>query len=422
MASGNHPTVLAAYVEAQGLSWQGLSREIRQETGVVISGEQLSRLGRGQSQAPRTDTRRAIEETLDMKLSDLLKPPPPGGVVLSEFSGAVDSHPSVQEQLMSAADRASRFHRSLMNQVDTVELAEGLRDVATAYPRQPLHIVLPSIISTQEGLFELLERPTDPRTGAELYFLAGVSSGLLAKASHDSMQPLAAKAQARTARMCAQAAGHTGLMAWADGIASLVSYWAGQPGEALRSAQRGLTSNANSSNLPWLHYLAARAHAAMGNAEGALEAIRAGEESWSRVQHDELDELGGLATFTQLRGDYYAADALVELPDQHPLAVDYSQRAVAGYANTSAPDWAFGDSAGSSAALARARIADGSVDGAGEVIRPVLELPVDQRINGVIKCVSAVHRELRAVDASEASDLRDQIEAFTELPMKGLSQ
>ncbi|WP_190819577.1 hypothetical protein [Saccharopolyspora pogona] len=156
----------------------------------------------------------------------------------------------------------------------------------------------------------------------------------------------------------------------------------------------------------------------MGNSDGVLEAIRQGEDSWSRIQHDELDGLGGLATFTKLRGDYYAADALVELPDQRALAVEYAERASAGYANTATPDWAFGDAAGSNAALARARIADGAVDGATEAIGPVLELPVDQRINGIIKCVSAVHRELRTTDASEANNLRAQIEAFTELPMR----
>lgn len=32
----------------------------------------------------------SIEETFDAKLSDLLKPPPPGEIVLAEISGAVD--------------------------------------------------------------------------------------------------------------------------------------------------------------------------------------------------------------------------------------------------------------------------------------------------------------------------------------------
>lgn len=418
----DHPTVLAAYVHTHGLGWQGLAREIRRTTGITISGEQLSRLGRGQSQSARADTRRAIEQTVNMRLPDLLKPPPPGGVSLVE-PNETDNRPATpQEQLMSAAGRASRFHQDLTHStVDTDAIADGLRDVALAYPRQPLRTVLPSIIDAQEYLFSLLERPQAPQQASNLYFLAGFTSGLLAKASHDSAEPLAAKAQARTARMCAEHAGHTGLITWADGLSSLISYWAGHPAEALRAAERGLSVASSSSNSVWLHYLAARAHATLGHDENAVASIRKAETLWERVESDDLDDLGGIATFTRIRGDYYAADALVELPQQNTLATEYSEQASTNYSDSSAPDWAFGDAAGAQAALARARIAAGSVDGAVDALTPVLDLPMDQRINGIVKCVSAVHRALRGTDAQEGADLRESIESFTQLPMKGIA-
>jgi hypothetical protein len=48
---------------------------------------------------------------------------------------------------------------------------------------------------------------------------------------------------------------------------------------------------------------------------------------------------------------------------------------------------AFGDAAGSRCDLAVARIALGEIEGAQEAVTPVLELPADQRIRGVISSV-----------------------------------
>jgi hypothetical protein len=55
------------------------------------------------------------------------------------------------------------------------------------------------------------------------------------------------------------------------------------------------------------------------------------------VQPDELDELGGLATFSRSRQLYYAADALAWLPDEAAAAEDYSTQAVQAYADPAHP-------------------------------------------------------------------------------------
>ncbi|MEU2983388.1 hypothetical protein ABZ647_03220 [Micromonospora aurantiaca] len=171
----------------------------------------------------------------------------------------------------------------------------------------------------------------------------------------------------------------------------------------------------------WLPVSAARGYAALGNSAKALSAIRAAEEAWSRVEPDEVDELGGICTFNQPRTLYYAADALAWLPNEADQAVDFSTRAVNAYANPNDPAWAFGDQAGSHSDLAIARIAARDLEGAVEAVRPVLELPPSQRINGIIHSVQRVHQAVtRAGLSVEGRDLLQQIEDFTSTPLKAL--
>jgi hypothetical protein len=169
----------------------------------------------------------------------------------------------------------------------------------------------------------------------------------------------------------------------------------------------------------WLPVSAARAYAALGNAEQATAAIHRAEDAWDQVQPDEVDELGGICIFNQPRTLYYAADALAWLPDEAPPAQDYSTRAVEAYANTNDPAWAFGDQAGSHADLAIARIAGRDIEGAADALAPVLDLPTEQRINGVVHSVQRVHQSMtRAGLAGDAGDLVDGIEDFTHTPVR----
>jgi hypothetical protein len=89
--------------------------------------------------------------------------------------------------------------------------------------------------------------------------------------------------------------------------------------------------------------------------------------------------------------------------------------AVLGNATTAEPS--FGDQAGAHAALAIARIRGGDVDGAAEALTPVLSLPPAMRINGVVSCVTSVHRALSsAPEASVAAETQQAIEAFCHAP------
>jgi hypothetical protein len=168
--------------------------------------------------------------------------------------------------------------------------------------------------------------------------------------------------------------------------------------------------------------------AAIQDAQGDIDLLEEACDPEDRdargdVRGDELDELGGICTFNQTRQLYYAADALAWLPSQAEMAEDYAEQAVDAYRDTGAPDWAFGDQAGSHADLAIARIGQRQLEGAADALAPVLELPAEQRINGIVNSVQRVHTALRRSPLSQdpqAYDLQDSIEAFTRTPASAL--
>ncbi|MCA1705135.1 MAG: hypothetical protein LC808_18490, partial [Actinobacteria bacterium] len=127
--------------------------------------------------------------------------------------------------------------------------------------------------------------------------------------------------------------------------------------------------------------------------------------------------------FSQARLLYFAADALVWLPDRFSVAEDYAGRAVEAYSDPADPDWAFGDAAGSRTNLAVARIGTGEVDGAAEALTPVLDLPAEQRINGIVQSVNRVHRALSDAPTSAVNrDLQERIELYTRTPLRALAR
>ncbi len=90
------------------------------------------------------------------------------------------------------------------------------------------------------------------------------------------------------------------------------------------------------------------------------------------------------------------------------------------YADPTDPDWAFGDAAGSRCDLAIARLQQGEIEG-DLALAPVLDLPPEQRINGIVHSVNRVHSALSPLrDIPLAVALQDGIEAYTRTPVHAL--
>ncbi|MGW3060619.1 hypothetical protein ACWC98_32460 [Streptomyces goshikiensis] len=372
--------------------------------------------------------RRVLQSMFGTPLEELLAPWSGSLPAVDEPTGLIlaTGEPTADRELIEMAARRAKSFAFTAGQTDlTAEVMEqvhaDVQNLAMDYPQRPLSELLPDLITTQDTIYTLLEQQRRPAQARQLYFLAGVTGGLLAKASHDLADPHAALTQARTAFVCADQADHNGLRAWIRGVQSLVSYWAGRTRESVRYAQSGAEFAAVNSSSVWLPMNEARAHAALGNANAARAAIERAERAWDLVQEDEVDELGGLCLFGRTRQIYYAAEALSWLPSQSSVANDYATRAVAAYEDSSSPEWAFGDQAGARSALAITRIQMGELEGATEAVAPVLDLAPEQRINGIVTATQRVHRALRDSPlAEDASGLQEQIEAFTRTPLKSL--
>ena len=210
------------------------------------------------------------------------------------------------------------------------------------------------------------------------------------------------------------------------GMQSLIACKAGRPHEAIRYAQQGavFAHAAHSTAAVWLAASEARAWGQLGNANQALDAIDRAERAWEHVQTNDFDELGGICLTSRSEQLYYAADALISLPEGTEAsnataakAEWYSGQAVEAFRESSPPEWDFECQACSHTAPAVARIRRGQPDGAAEALAPVLELPPEFRVNGVIQSVRHVH-----LLAARDPELQEELATFVRTPLPALSR
>ena len=409
--------------EEMSVRFDTLARKLGESA--TITPRHLRRLASGERTGTTPVTRRVLQAMFGLPIEQLLA---------DDAAAASDCVPSIgntgtmnKEMLTMAALRARRFAleaaKSNLTSETMDQLYADVAELASLYPQIALPDMLGRLVETQDIVFTLIEGRQPPGYTRQLLLLASVVSGLLAKASHDLADPHAALTQSRAAFQCADNADHDGLRAWIRGLQSMIAYWAGRHQEAVSYAQKGQQYGITSTASVWLPVSEARAWAALGNTEKTVAALRQAEDAWTTVEPDEMDELGGICTFTRPRQLYYAADALAWLPSEAAMAEDYSLQAVAAYADTTVPEWSFGDEAGSRTDLAVARIAQGEVEGAAEAVQPVLALPVSHRINGILASARHVHTAVTSAPRSPAGDqLQEQIETFMRTPATSLTR
>lgn len=425
MGMGEARTVLDALVAKWHLTRDAAAKMVS-DAGCPVSGRHLAGIAGGARQ-PGAELAGAIERAFGMPIAELLAQHderqwlpsnPPGRAVSSVVSPS-----DTQEAFALATQRAYQYKLAYQTRVDTSALADDVRYLARAYPQQPLGEVISPLVAAQQAIYEQLESGRiHTESARDLHFLAGVTTGMVAKAAHDSGDPARAIELARAASMASDLAGHRGLQAWVSGLQSLVSYWAGRPQESIRHARRAaeLVGGTRSTVAVWAAVSEARAWARLGDAEQVQSALHTARSLEDRAtgDGDDLDAFGGLLTFPRARGLYYSAEAAVHV-GMLDEALAYGNAAVEQYNDPTSDYWAFGDAAGSSAALATAHVRRREVEEATAVLVPVLDMPPTQRINGIIKCVQPVYDALTSVNAGAAGhELGERIEAFTRVPMR----
>ncbi|WP_237519233.1 hypothetical protein [Streptomyces sp. HUCO-GS316] len=297
-------------------------------------------------------------------------------------------------------------------------LHDQVAQLVTDYPRVPLSELWDSLLDVQDQIICNLEtgkhRPSQLR---DLNFMAAITAFLVAKGFNDMEDREQARTMSLLAAAFAKDAEHTGLMALVSGLQSLIEYWADRPGDALFYAQKGtaLATDLRGTVGLWLLGLQARAAAVLGDEEIVQASNRAAVDRREHVILDDLDELGGLLTYSLEKQRYYAVEASALLGDGNADLTAQAELAVQGFCDPASPNWAFGDLAGAQCNLALIHIYSGDVDGAAQAIRPVLDLPANFRNNGIVVSALRVRQALMTSGvrtALAARDLREELAVY----------
>lgn len=334
--------------------------------------------------------------------------------------------PDVGDLIDAAGHRAHCFLMQAFYKVVDGESMDHLwtetAQLASDYQRQPPHVYASRLVEIQNTCFDLLERPASITVTRQLLTVSAITGGILAKVALDLGHQRSAQTHIRAAYVSADHADHPQLKAWIRGLQSVMAYWEGRYAEARDYAARGQALQARSTASVWLAASDARAAAAVGDVPATRAALTAADEARADLIGNEIDDLGGLCVFSPARQIYYAADALAALPGQVREAGMRAEAAVEAYRDREADEWAFGDAAGSSAALALVHVRDHDVPAAADQLASVLELPADQRIEGVVKSVGRVYGELKNVpDTPAVRQLRVDVEDFTRVTAESVA-
>jgi hypothetical protein len=399
-------------------------------TGTEPSERQAYRWLNGEvKKVPYRHSQAALERIFDETAASLLGPPHASGLIVQtgplEQGGESLEHGRFDWQRQVIADSAVRARKFLSRtEVSNVgsetldQLTDDVRRLTVDYQQKPLETLLPDMSETQAKVFALLEGSQRAQQRRDLFLLAGVSSGLMARAAHDTGASHDAMVHARAAFSAATNAGHDGLKVWAKGLQSLIAYWAGRYGDSVKYAEQGAEFAVRSQNTSavWLPSGEARSLAAQGRHEEAQRAVERAAGARDLVRRDDLDDLGGFCTFSRARQLYYAAEASSwSGRDGAERTERFALEAIEAYEAADLGDRAFGDEAGTRCALAIARINRNEFDGAADAMDDVLALPIGQRTHGVVAAVQHVERHLAGVTAEGRviDEIEQSINTFT---------
>jgi tetratricopeptide (TPR) repeat protein len=182
-------------------------------------------------------------------------------------------------------------------------------------------------------------------------------------------------------------------------------------------AQRGQPFAPTADSRVRLASLEARAAARTGDRTLALDALRrAACAREVAAAHDKLDEFGGLLTFPVPKQHYYAGSTYALLGETE-RAQENALLAIGIYETGPVEQRSYGDEALARVDVTTARLALGDLDGAREALRPVLDLPLERRIEqvavgvGRVRCALALPRYARALIALELTQEVDHYRA-----------
>ncbi|OCC13987.1 hypothetical protein [Streptomyces sp. PTY087I2] len=385
-----------------------------------------------QERRPQNAFRPVIVAMLGMTFNELWQEAPEGAPLRGATTpatppfGYANSGMAVSDMRRTGAMAVRRARKFLLDS-DQQRVGENslpllhteVTRLVREYPRVPLGDIWEDLLDAQDQVLHLIEtRRFNPSQLRDVNFLAAVVGFLVAKGFNDLEDRDQARTMALVAASSAKDAEHPGLLALIKGLQSLIEYWADRPTDAFFYAKTGAdtATNLRGSVGPWLLGLQARASARLGDEETVRIVTAQADDLRERVVPDDLDELGGLLTYSRTKQLYYTVEAEALLGHGDATVIGQAEEAVAGFSDVRAEDWAFGDLAGAQCNLSLVHLHSGDVDGAAEAIRPVLDLSPALRNNGIVVSASRVQEALRYSPARTAVTARELSEEITAFP------
>ncbi|MGX1668581.1 helix-turn-helix domain-containing protein [Streptomyces sp. NPDC055400] len=342
-----------------------------------------------------------------------LSPPRPGP---NEFRPAnTDLHHLAAHAASQSLQFTEEITKSNVSDVELEGLAAQLTKIATEYVHAPLHPLFNDLLTTRDQLFSLLSGHQLPRQTRELFLFAGTNCLLLAHASQNLGDQESAFAQIQTAWVLAEQADHNGLRAWVKGTAALIAEWSTHRRTALDYTQQAMRLAPGGETRIRIAAIEARAAARIGDRDTALSAIE--EVQRAREQQtapDGLTRFGGLLTFPEAKQEYYIGGTYALLGD-YQRAERHATAAIQLYERGPKEHRSYGDEALARLDIVTARIAVGEVEGAGEQLQPILELPADRRIRQLgdaMQGVATLLEDPRLARSRTARELADATRGY----------
>lgn len=304
------------------------------------------------------------------------------------------------------------------------QLHDDISHLASQFLTMSVLDIIGELAEFQDAIFTAIDshHRTIPES-RELYFAGAIVTGLLAHSMKDLGRMYEATTFARTVYVCAQAADHKPLMAWARGEISLIAYRQGDFDRALSSAESAayISRNLSGSTAIWSHALRARALARLNNHEEARQALNSVQRAREAYVPDELDRIGGLFIFTPPKESYYVAGALADAADTAREAETQALDALAHYSDSTTN---YATEAGIRCELALARSQAGQFEGVSDALDPLFELPPVRRISGILDSLERVRASLIAIPGESvlASEIARDIQDFRRFPAGTLTE
>ncbi|MFE3774855.1 XRE family transcriptional regulator [Streptomyces sp. NPDC059122] len=320
---------------------------------------------------------------------------------------------AVSADASSSAEFARFITQRNADELVVEQLEADVARLARSYVSHPLLELYVEIKHLRDGVFDLLRGRQRPRQTSDLYVSASRLCGLCAHVCLDLGHYDSAATHARTARACAEAAGHEGMLAWVRAVESLISYWTGNYEQAARLAQAGRQHRAGGSIGARLASLEARSLAIAGDKAGAAIALAHAERSREGMLG--RDDAPGVFAFPAAKQFAYAGTTHLAIGGRGHVqqAIASADTAIRLYRGAEADDQSVGDLFAAHLDLARGHMLLDDLDGTEAMVGFVLEAPVERVSASIVRRLADLGRELGGRQyggAAQVSQLRERIQ------------